>query len=126
MAQWLGWPGKRVPRQSPPQLWAPLPADLASSCASYTPPSILMAPPDAAYPSNSAPALSHLLQEAHRGLCFSSGVSVHSGEHLLPPCRLLGASHTTTLTALGEASLAVKVSPSSVCLQLLEQGIPSS
>lgn len=122
-AQWLGWPGKGVPRHLPPQSRAPLPADLASSCASYTPPAILMAPPDPAYPSSSAPDLSHLLQEAHRGLCFSSGVSMHSGEH---PCRLLGTSHTTTLTALGEASLAVKVSPSSMCCHLLEQGIPSS
>ena len=122
-AQWLGWPGKGLPRHPLPQSRAPLPADLTSSCASYTPPSILVAPPDPANPSNSAPALSHLLQEVHRGfpaVCLCILVST-----CLPPCRLPGASHNTTLTALGEAPLAVKVSSSSVCLHLLEQGIPS-
>ena len=110
-AQWLGWPGKGVPRHPSPPSRAPLPADLTSSCVSYTPPSILMAPPDPAYPSKSAPALSHLLQEAHGDAAFPVVCLCKLVSPYPPSCRLRGASHNTRLTALGEASVAVKVYP---------------
>lgn len=48
-----------------------------------------MAPPDPAYPSNSAPALSHLLQEAHGDAAFPV-VCLFTGEHLSPSLQTPG------------------------------------
>ena len=97
MAQWLGWPGKGLPRHPLPQSRAPLPADLTSSCASYTPPSILVAPPDPANPSNSAPALSHLLQEGPSNCPGQSSLPIYYLESMTHIPRPSNETHSWQL-----------------------------